>query len=143
MHRRNGKIRAREVRVLDENKAQLGVMSLNDALKLAMTKGLDLVEIAPNATPAVCRIVDYGKFMYEEAKRAKDGAALDGIRAHQMHLVRSAAEQQLSPERRARRDRFELQLAELRGRKAKLPEGKYLAEQEKLLLELAALYEGT
>jgi translation initiation factor IF-3 len=74
LHRRNGKIRAREVRVLDENKAQLGVMSLNDALKLAMTKGLDLVEIAPNATPAVCRIVDYGKFMYEEAKRAKDGA---------------------------------------------------------------------
>jgi translation initiation factor IF-3 len=74
LHRRNGKIRAREVRVLDENKAQLGVMSLNDALRLAMTKGLDLVEIAPNATPAVCRIVDYGKFMYEEAKRAKDGA---------------------------------------------------------------------
>ncbi len=72
LHRRNGKIRAREVRVLDETKQQLGVMSLNDALRLAMTKGLDLVEIAPNATPAVCRIVDYGKFMYEEAKRNKD-----------------------------------------------------------------------
>jgi len=72
LHRRNGKIRAREVRVLDETKQQLGVMSLNDALKLAMNKGLDLVEIAPNATPAVCRIVDYGKFMYEEAKRNKD-----------------------------------------------------------------------
>jgi translation initiation factor IF-3 len=72
LHRRNGKIRAREVRVLDEQKQQLGVMSLNDALRLAMTKGLDLVEIAPNATPVVCRIVDYGKFMYEEAKRGKD-----------------------------------------------------------------------
>ncbi len=72
LHRRNGKIRAREVRVLDENKQQLGVMSLNEALRLAMGKGLDLVEIAPNATPAVCRIVDYGKFMYEEAKRHKD-----------------------------------------------------------------------
>ncbi|MCX6925544.1 MAG: translation initiation factor IF-3, partial [Verrucomicrobia bacterium] len=72
LHRRTGKIRSREVRVLDENKQQLGVMSLNDALRLAMTKGLDLVEIAPNATPAVCRIVDYGKFMYEEAKRHKD-----------------------------------------------------------------------
>ena len=60
------------MRVLDENKAQLGVMSLNDALKLAMNKGLDLVEIAPNATPAVCRIVDYGKFMYEEAKKNKE-----------------------------------------------------------------------
>jgi translation initiation factor IF-3 len=60
------------VRVLDEKKEQLGVMSLNDALKLAMAKGLDLVEIAPNATPAVCRIVDYGKFMYEEAKKNKE-----------------------------------------------------------------------
>jgi translation initiation factor IF-3 len=72
LHRRNGKIRAREVRVLDETKQQLGVMSLNEALRLAMTKGLDLVEIAPNATPAVCRIVDYGKFMYEEAKKNKE-----------------------------------------------------------------------
>jgi translation initiation factor IF-3 len=72
LHRRNGKIRAREVRVLGEEKQQLGVMSLNEALRLAMSKGLDLVEIAPNATPSVCRIVDYGKFMYEEAKRSKD-----------------------------------------------------------------------
>jgi len=72
LHRRNGKIRAREVRVLDEQKQQLGVMSLHEALRLAMSKGLDLVEIAPNATPSVCRIVDYGKFMYEEAKRHKD-----------------------------------------------------------------------
>jgi translation initiation factor IF-3 len=72
LHRRNGKIRAREVRVLDEEKRQLGVMSLNEALRLAMSKGLDLVEIAPNATPSVCRIVDYGKFMYEESKRHKD-----------------------------------------------------------------------
>ncbi len=67
--RRNGKIRAREVRVLDEHKNQLGVMSLNEALALARSKGLDLVEIAATATPPVCRIVNYGKFMYEEAKR--------------------------------------------------------------------------
>ncbi len=58
--------------MLDETKQQLGVMTLNEALKLAMSKGLDLVEIAPNATPAVCRIVDYGKFMYEEAKKNKE-----------------------------------------------------------------------
>jgi len=62
------------VRVLDEHKQQLGVMSLNEALRLAMGKGLDLVEIAPNATPSVCRIVDYGKFMYEEAKKGKESA---------------------------------------------------------------------
>ena len=75
LHRRNGKIRSREVRVLDENKQQLGVMTLNEALRIAMSKGLDLVEIAPNATPSVCRIVDYGKFMYEEAKKNKDSQA--------------------------------------------------------------------
>jgi translation initiation factor IF-3 len=72
-YRRNGKIRAREVRVLDETKQQLGVMSLGEALRLAQTKGLDLLEIVPNAVPPVCRIVNYGKFQYEEAKRAKDG----------------------------------------------------------------------
>jgi translation initiation factor IF-3 len=50
-------------------------MPLNDALRLAQAKGLDLVEIAPNATPPVCRIVNYGKFLYEEAKRTKDARA--------------------------------------------------------------------
>jgi len=69
LHRRNGKIRAREVRVLDDTKQQLGVMSLNEALRLAQAKNLDLVEIVPHATPPVCRIVNYGKFLYEEAKR--------------------------------------------------------------------------
>jgi translation initiation factor IF-3 len=69
LHRRNGKIRAREVRVLGDAKQQLGVMSLNDALRLAQSQGLDLVEIAAHATPPVCRIVNYGKFLYEEAKR--------------------------------------------------------------------------
>lgn len=58
--------------MLDEEKKQLGVMSLNDALRLTQAKGLDLIEIVPNATPPVCRIVNYGKFLYEEAKRLKD-----------------------------------------------------------------------
>ncbi|HEX4646799.1 MAG TPA: translation initiation factor IF-3 [Verrucomicrobiae bacterium] len=72
LHRRNGKIRAREVRVIDDLKQQLGVMSLGDALQLARAKGLDLIEVAASATPPVCRITDYGKFLYEEAKRTKD-----------------------------------------------------------------------
>lgn len=72
LHRRNGKIRAREVRVIDDQKRQLGVMSLNEALQLARSKGLDLIEIAATANPPVCRIVDYGKFLYEEAKRSKE-----------------------------------------------------------------------
>ena len=50
-------------------------MSLNEALRLAQGKGLDLIEVAPNATPPVCRIVDYGKFLYEEAKRSKSSHA--------------------------------------------------------------------
>jgi len=72
LHRRNGKIRAREVRVIDDNREQLGVMSLDQALRLARGKELDLIEIAPNAVPPVCRIVDYGKFLYEESKRQKE-----------------------------------------------------------------------
>jgi hypothetical protein len=76
-------------------------------------------------------------------KRARDGAALDGVRAHQFHLVRSAAEQQLSPELRARRDRLEQQISALREKKEKLKEENYFVELEKLLLELASLYDGT
>jgi translation initiation factor IF-3 len=89
LHRRNGKIRAREVRVIDDAKQQLGVMSLNDALRLAQAKGLDLIEIAANATPPVCRIVDYGKFLYEEAKRSKD--------AHGKQSASRMKELQISP----------------------------------------------
>ena len=74
-HRRNGKIRAREIRVLDETKQPLGIMQLGDALRLAQSKGMDLIEIAPTATPPVCRIIEYGKFQYEEAKRRKESNA--------------------------------------------------------------------
>jgi translation initiation factor IF-3 len=87
LHRRNGKIRAREVRVVDETKQQLGVMSLNDALRLAQGKGLDLVEIAATATPPVCRIVNYGKFLYEESKRNKDAQSRQaGSRMKELQL---------------------------------------------------------
>ncbi len=89
LHRRNGKIRAREVRVIGDAKQQLGVMSLNEALRLAQAKGLDLIEVAPNATPPVCRIVDYGKFLYEEAKRNKG--------AHARQSANIMKELQISP----------------------------------------------
>ena len=75
LHRRNGKIRAREVRVLDETKQALGVMPLGDALRLALSRGMDLIEIAPTATPPVCRIMEYGKFQYEESKKKKESQA--------------------------------------------------------------------
>jgi len=68
----NNRIRAREVRViLGSTGQQLGVMRLQDALRQAQTMGLDLVEVAPQANPPVCRIVDYGKFKYEAAKQDK------------------------------------------------------------------------
>jgi translation initiation factor IF-3 len=67
----NGKIRAREVRVIKDDK-QLGVFPLNEALNLARQHAVDLVEISPNANPPVCRLVDFGKFRYEQAKREKE-----------------------------------------------------------------------
>jgi translation initiation factor IF-3 len=69
----NGRIRAREVRVIvAASNEQLGVMKLPDALRRAQNLGLDLVEVAPNANPPVCRIVDFGKFRYNLAKQDKD-----------------------------------------------------------------------
>jgi translation initiation factor IF-3 len=66
--RTNEKIRAREIRVIDENGEQLGIMAPFDALKIARERALDLVEISPNAVPPVCRIQDYGKYLYEKDK---------------------------------------------------------------------------
>lgn len=74
-------------------------------------------------------------------KQAKEGAALDGLRAHQFHLVRSAAEEQMPPEWRARRDALELQVAALRDRKSRMNEDEYYARLEKLVLEIARLCE--
>lgn len=68
----NEDIRAKEVRVNTESGDQLGIMALKDALLEAQNRHLDLVEIAPNAKPPVCRIMDYGKYRYEQQKRDKD-----------------------------------------------------------------------
>ena len=68
----NEEIRIREVRVTDANGEQLGVMLTRDALRLAEEKHLDLVEVAPKARPPVCRIMDFGKYRYEQQKREKE-----------------------------------------------------------------------
>lgn len=85
----NGKIRAREVRVVGNDRKQLGVMLLNDALSLARQQGVDLVEISPNATPPVCQLIEFGKFRYEQAKKEKES------RKHQH--ASTVKEIQLSP----------------------------------------------
>jgi len=68
----NEQISAPQVRVIDSKGEQVGVMDTQAALKLASEQELDLVEVAPNATPPVCRIMDYGKFKYEREKQEKE-----------------------------------------------------------------------
>ena len=67
----NGQIRTKEVRVIGEHGEQLGIMPLTQALQLAQSHSIDLVEIAPRARPPVCRVVDYGRFRYELSRRRR------------------------------------------------------------------------
>ena len=73
-HKINQLIRAREVRMVGEN-IEVGVYPISEALKIAETQGLDLVEISPNAEPPVCKVVDYKKFLYEQKKKKKEQKA--------------------------------------------------------------------
>ena len=76
----NEEITDAEVRLIDEDGTQLGIMASEDAMKIAIEKEVDLVKIAGNSTPPVCKIMDYGKYRYEQAKREKE------VRRHQ-HIV--------------------------------------------------------
>jgi len=76
----NHEIRVRQVRVIDDEGQQLGIMSPRDAMQEAEERGLDLVEVAPKASPPVCKIMDYGKYKYEQKRRARES------RKHQ-HVV--------------------------------------------------------
>ncbi|MFN7836229.1 MAG: translation initiation factor IF-3 [Burkholderiaceae bacterium] len=71
-HRINGEITAFEIRLVDVEGEPLGVVKITEALRLAEEKDVDLVEIAPQAVPPVCRLMDYGKFKYQEQKKAHD-----------------------------------------------------------------------
>ena len=77
----NERIRVREVRVIDENGQQLGIMPPQQALTIARQRGLDLVEVSATAVPPVCRITDYGRYQYTEQKRARQA------RKHQTTIV--------------------------------------------------------
>ncbi len=68
----NEQVRDREVRLIGENGEQLGIMSAKDAMKIAREANLDLVKIAPTAKPPVCKIIDYGKYRYEMARKEKE-----------------------------------------------------------------------
>jgi translation initiation factor IF-3 len=78
--RTNDRIRVPQVRLIDETGAQLGVMDTGEALRIAQSKDLDLVEVAPEAKPPVCRILDYSKYKYEQAQKVKQA------RKHQQQI---------------------------------------------------------
>jgi len=78
----NERIRVPQVRVIGDDGTQIGVLAVREALTLAQSKGLDLVEVSPTARPPVCRIMDYGKFKYEQNRRARKAKK----KQHQMQL---------------------------------------------------------
>ncbi len=71
-HQINAEIRDREVRLIGETGEQLGIVSSREALRIAEESGLDLVKISPNANPPVCKVMNYGKFLFEQNKKAKE-----------------------------------------------------------------------
>ena len=83
-YRVNRQIRAKEVRLIDETGQQIGIVPISEALALAEERGLDLVEIAPQARPPVCKIMDYGKFKYELKKKERE--ARKKQREHQIEV---------------------------------------------------------
>ncbi|MDM7273928.1 MAG: translation initiation factor IF-3 [Sulfurihydrogenibium azorense] len=68
----NNQIRVKEVRLIDEDGKNLGIVPIDEALRLAKEKNLDLVEVSPNANPPVCKIMDYGKYKFEQKKKEKE-----------------------------------------------------------------------
>jgi len=77
----NERIRVPEVRLIDETGQQIGIMRTNDALRYAQERDLDLVEVAPDAKPPVCRVLDYSKYRYEQAQKQK------AARKHQQQIT--------------------------------------------------------
>ena len=71
-HQINEEIRDKEVRLIDSDGSQLGIVTIQQAMDTAIQRGLDLVKIAPKAEPPVCRVMDYGKFRFEQAKKEKE-----------------------------------------------------------------------
>lgn len=96
-HRVNREIQAPRVRVIGEDGRQIGIMSLQEALRLAYEKDLDLVEVAPDSDPPVCKLMDYEKFLYERARRERESRkARKGGELKEIRLRPSISEHDLS-----------------------------------------------
>lgn len=76
------------MRVIDETGQQLGIMTLADALQIAQARGLDLVEVAPTATPPVCRLLNYGKYIYERTKKEREARKAQRARSAEIKEIR-------------------------------------------------------
>ena len=83
----NEQIRDKEIRLIGENGEQLGIMSARDAMKMAKEAELDLVKIAPAAKPPVCKIIDYGKYRYEQARKEKEAKKTEDHRGQRSSPV--------------------------------------------------------
>jgi len=137
----NNQIRAKELRVIDSDNQNIGVLSLKEALELAISKGLDLIEISPNANPPVGKIMDFGKYQYEankKLKKAKANAKLTetkslqvkvGTGDHDLGLKAKIASKWLKEGHRIKIELF------LRGR-VKYMEEKFLRERLDRILHL-------
>jgi translation initiation factor IF-3 len=88
----NQRIRARKIRLIDVDGNQIGIMHPKEALKIARQKGLDLIEVVRDANPPVCKIMDYGKYKYEQSKREKAKRQSDKIVTKEIKLRPSTAE---------------------------------------------------
>ena len=140
----NNQIQAKELRVIDSENQNFGVLSIRDALELAQSKGLDLIEISPNANPPVAKIMDFGKYQYEankKLKKAKAGAKHTetksiqvkiGTGEHDLELKAKTASKWL---KEGHRIKIELFLA---GR-AKYMDEKFLKERLDRVLHLITL----
>ncbi len=85
----NNQIRAQELRVIDSENQNLGVLSIKEALELAQSKGLDLIEVNPNSNPPIAKIMDFGKYQYElskKLKKAKAGAKMTETKSIQIKI---------------------------------------------------------
>lgn len=137
----NNQIRARELRVIDEQDGNLGTLSLEEALARAKEKGEDLIEISPNATPPIAKIMNYGKFQYDQKKKLQKtkGHSLEtkslqikiGTGEHDLGLKAEQASKFLKEGHRVKIDLF------LRGR-AKYMEKGFLEERLNRILHLIA-----
>ncbi len=133
----NGQIRAKELRVVDSEEGNLGVMTLEDALLKARAKGLDLIEISPTAVPPVAKIMDFGKYQYEQNKKKVKGKFTEtktlqikiGTGEHDLALKAKQASKFLKDGNRVKIDLF------LAGR-AKYMEKTFLSERLERILHL-------